>query len=230
LADVATDAQNSAPLLTVTINRDAAARFGIQPQLIDSTLNEAFGQDQVTQYFTNNSYYLILEVLPELQGRLQTLNELYIKAPSNGQLVPLSTLVRIDTAHIGPLLVSHSGQFPAVTVTFNLPPGVALGQAVDAITRAAAEIGMPQSLIGIVKKNGIMLVDFAINRERAGLPPREAIRQACLLRFRPIVMTTMTALLSGVALMVGHGAGSELRQPLGYSMVGGLALSQILTL
>jgi HAE1 family hydrophobic/amphiphilic exporter-1 len=218
-------------------------------------------------------------------------------------------VVRVDTAHIGPLLVSHSGQFPAVTLTFNLPPGVALGQAVDAINRAAAEIGMPQSLIGsfqgnaqafqaalsnepvliaaalvvvyvilgvlyesyihpltilstlpsagvgallallaggfdlsvigiigiilligIVKKNGIMLVDFAINRERAGLAPREAIRQACLLRFRPIVMTTMTALLSGVALMLSQGAGSELRQPLGYAMVGGLALSQALTL
>jgi len=309
LADVATDTQNTAPLLNITINRDAAARFGIQPQLIDNTLNAAFGQDQVTQYFTNNSYYVVVEVLPELRGRLQTLNELYIRAPANGQLVPLSTVVQIDTAHVGPLLVAHSGQFPAVTVTFNLPPGVSLGQAVDAITDAANEIGMPQSLIGsfqgnaqafqaalanepiliaaalvvvyvilgvlyesyihpltilstlpsagvgallalsiggfdlsvigiigiilligIVKKNGIMLVDFAINRERAGLAPREAIRQACLLRFRPIVMTTMTALLSGVALMLGQGAGSELRQPLGYSMVGGLAVSQVLTL
>jgi multidrug efflux pump subunit AcrB len=244
-----------------------------------------------------------------LQGKLRTLDDLYIKAPTNGQLVPLSTVIRVDTRHIGPLLVSHSGQFPAVTLTFNLPPGVALGQAVDAINRASAEIGMPQSLIGsfqgnaqafqaalsnepvliaaalvvvyvilgvlyesyihpltilstlpsagvgallalwaggfdlsvigiigiilligIVKKNGIMLVDFAINRERAGLEPREAVRQACLLRFRPIVMTTMTALLSGVALMLSQGAGSELRQPLGYSMVGGLALSQALTL
>ncbi|MGA8698654.1 MAG: efflux RND transporter permease subunit [Xanthobacteraceae bacterium] len=309
LADVATDAQNAAPLLTITINRDAAARFGIQPQQIDATINAAFGQDQVTQYFTNNSYYVVLEVLPELQGKLRTLDDLYIKAPTNGQLVPLSTVVQVDTTHIGPLLVSHSGQFPAVTLTFNLPPGVALGQAVDAINRASAEIGMPQSLIGsfqgnaqafqaalsnepiliaaalvvvyvilgvlyesyihpltilstlpsagvgallalwaggfdlsvigivgiilligIVKKNGIMLVDFAINRERAGLTPREAIRQACLLRFRPIVMTTMTALLSGLALMFSQGAGSELRQPLGYSMVGGLALSQALTL
>jgi len=309
LADVATDAQNAAPQLAITINRDAAARFGIQPALIDATLNDAFGQNQVTQYFTNNSYYVVLEVLPQLQGNLQTLNQLYIRAPATGQLVPLSTLVNVDNAHIGPLLVAHSGQFPAVTLTFNLPPGVALGQAVDAIQKAAAEIGMPQSLIGtfqgnaqafqaalsnepvliaaalvvvyvilgvlyesyihpltilstlpsagigallalsiggfdlsvigiigiilligIVKKNGIMLVDFAINRERAGLAPREAIRQACLLRFRPIVMTTMTALLSGLPLMLGHGAGSELRQPLGYSMVGGLALSQLLTL
>jgi multidrug efflux pump len=309
LADVATDAENAAPLLAITINRDAASRFGIQPALIDATLNDAFGQNQVTQYFTNNSYYVVLEVEPELQGRLQTLNQLYIRAPTNNQLVPLSTLVNVDSSQIGPLLVSHSGQFPAVTVTFNLPPGVALGQAVDAINKAANEIGMPQSLIGsfqgnaqafqaalsnepvliaaalvvvyvilgvlyesyihpltilstlpsagigalialslggfdlsvigiigiilligIVKKNGIMLVDFAINRERAGLAPREAIRQACLLRFRPIVMTTMTALLSGLPLMLGHGSGSELRQPLGYSMVGGLALSQLLTL
>ena len=122
LADVATDAQNAAPLLTVTINRDAAARFGIQPQVIDDTLNDAFGQADVTQYFTNNSYYVVLEVPPELQGKLETLNQIYIKAPTNGQLVPLSTLVSVDTSHIGPLLVSHSGQFPAVTLTFNLPP------------------------------------------------------------------------------------------------------------
>ncbi|MGD0025635.1 MAG: efflux RND transporter permease subunit, partial [Xanthobacteraceae bacterium] len=309
LADVASDAQNDAPLLTVTINRDAAARFGIQPQLIDDTLNDAFGQRQVTQYFTNNSYFLVLEVLPGLQESVQALNQIYVKAPTSGQLVPLSTLVSIDTNRIGPLLVSHSGQFPAVTLTFNLPPAVALGQAVDAIQQAATEIGMPQSLItsfqgnaqafqaalanepvliaaalvvvyvilgvlyesyihpltilstlpsagvgallalwaggfdlsvigiiglilliGIVKKNGIILVDFAISRERAGLPPREAVRQACLLRFRPIMMTTMTALLSGVPLMLGHGSGSELRQPLGYAMVGGLAFSQMLTL
>ncbi len=309
LADVATDAQNTAPQLTVTINRDAAARFGILPQVIDNTLDDAFGQDDVTQYFTNNSYYVVLEVTPDLQGSLQTLNDLYIKAPTNGQLVPLSTLVSVDTSHVGPLLVSHSGQFPAVTITFNLPAGVALGQAVDAISQVSDQISMPLSvvgtfqgnaqafqaalsnepiliaaslvvvyvilgvlyesyihpltilstlpsagvgallalslggfdlsvigiigiilLIGIVKKNGIMLVDFAINRERAGLPPREAIRQACLLRFRPIVMTTMTALLSGLPLMFGHGSGSELRHPLGYAMVGGLALSQLLTL
>jgi hydrophobe/amphiphile efflux-1 (HAE1) family protein len=309
LADVASDAQNQAPLVTVTINRDAASRFGIQPQVIDATLNDAFGQAQVTQYFTNNSYYLILEVTPSVQGRLDTLNQLYIRAPTNNQLVPLSTLVNVDTNHIGALLVSHSGQFPAVTLTFNLPPGVALSQAVDAIQHASDDIGMPSSmitsfqgnaqafqaalsnepvliaaalvvvyvilgvlyesyihpltilstlpsagvgallslwlggfdlsvigiigiilLIGIVKKNGIMLVDFAINRERAGLSPREAIRQACLLRFRPIMMTTMTALLSGMPLMFGSGSGSELRKPLGYAMVGGLALSQILTL
>ena len=309
LADVATDAQNRAPIVTITINRDAAARFGIQPQVIDNTLDDAFGQNDVTQYFTNNSYYVVLEALPKLQGSLETLRQLYIKAPTSGELVPLSTLVNINTSRIGPLLVSHSGQFPAVTITFNLPPGVALGQAVNAIQKVSDELGMPSSmigtfqgnaqafqagaveradpdrgfargrlrhsrravrelhpsaddpvdaavggrrrtpgadaggfdlsvigiigiilLIGIVKKNGIMLVDFAINRERAGLSPREAVRQACLLRFRPIVMTTMTALLSGLPLMFGHGSGSELRKPLGYAMVGGLALSQILTL
>jgi hydrophobe/amphiphile efflux-1 (HAE1) family protein len=309
LADVASDSQNQAPLLTVIINRDAASRFGISPALIDATLNDAFGQAQVTQYFTNNSYYLILEVPPSMQGNANTLNDLYVKSPNNGQLVPLSTLVTVDTTHIGALLVAHSGQFPAVTLTFNLPPGVALSQAVTAIQRASDEIGMPSSLItsfqgnaqafqaalsnepvliaaalvvvyvilgvlyesyihpltilstlpsagvgalltlwlggfdlsvigiiglilliGIVKKNGIMLVDFAINRERSGLSPRDAVRQACLLRFRPIMMTTMTALLSGVPLMLGHGSGSELRQPLGYAMVGGLAFSQCLTL
>jgi multidrug efflux pump subunit AcrB len=310
LADVATDAQNRAPVLAIKINRDAASRFGIQPQLIDDTLNDAFGQRQVTQYFTNNSYYVILEVLPELQYDMQkAISQLYVKAPSNGQLVPLSTLLSVDTSQIGPLLVSHSGQFPAITITFNLPPGVALGQAVNAIQRTADQIGMPSSLItsfqgnaqafqaalsnepiliaaalvvvyvilgvlyesyihpltilstlpsagvgallclwaggfdlsvigiiglilliGIVKKNGIILVDFAISRERAGLAPREAVRQACLLRFRPIMMTTMTALLSGVPLMLGSGSGSELRQPLGYAMVGGLAFSQCLTL
>jgi hydrophobe/amphiphile efflux-1 (HAE1) family protein len=309
LADVASDAQNRAPIVTITINRDAAARFGIQPQVIDNTLDDAFGQNDVTQYFTNNSYYVVLEALPKIQGSLDTIRQLYIKAPTNGQLVPLSTLININTSHIGPLLVAHSGQFPAVTITFNLPPGVALGQAVNAIQKVSDDLGMPSSmigtfqgnaqafqaalsnepiliaaslvvvyvilgvlyesyihpltilstlpsagvgallalmlggfdlsvigiigiilLIGIVKKNGIMLVDFAINRERAGLSPREAVRQACLLRFRPIVMTTMTALLSGLPLMFGHGSGSELRKPLGYSMVGGLALSQILTL
>ena len=121
LADVATDAQNAAPQVTVTINRDAAARFGILPQVIDNTLNDAFGQNDVTQYFTNNSYYVVLEVSPDLRGKLDTFNQLYIKAPTNGQLIPLSTLVSVDTSHIGPLLVSHSGQFPAVTLTFNLP-------------------------------------------------------------------------------------------------------------
>ncbi|MFL5069279.1 MAG: multidrug efflux RND transporter permease subunit [Xanthobacteraceae bacterium] len=310
LADVSSDQQGAAPLMTVAINRDAAARFGIQPQLIDDTLNDAFGQRAVTQYSTQiNTYFVILGVLPELQKSPATLDQIYVKSPASGQLVPLSTLVDVDLEHTGPLSVSHQGQFPAVTLSFNLPAGVALGQAVEAIQRAEAELGKPPSLtgsfqgnaqafqsslasqpililaalvtvyvilgvlyesyihpltilstlpsagigallalwlggfdlsvigiigiillIGIVKKNGIILVDFAISREREGLDPEQAIREAALLRFRPILMTTMAALLGGVPLMLGHGAGSELRQPLGYAMVGGLALSQMLTL
>jgi multidrug efflux pump subunit AcrB len=309
LADVSTDQQSNAPLLSISINRDAAARFGIQPQVIDDTLNDAFGQRQVAQYFTQtNSYFVVLEVLPELQQDMKTLRQIYLKA-ADGQPVPLSTLVNVDSQKTGPLSVSHQSQFPAVTLSFNLPPGVALGQAVEAIGKAEAGIGKPASLIGsfqgnaqafrdslssepvlilaalivvyvilgvlyesfvhpitilstlpsagvgallalyaggfdlsvigivgiilligIVKKNGIMLVDFAIRREREGASAEDAIREACLLRFRPILMTTMAAILGGFALMFSHGAGSELRQPLGYAMVGGLALSQILTL
>jgi hydrophobe/amphiphile efflux-1 (HAE1) family protein len=310
LADTSTDQQGNAPQLQVTINRDAAARFGIQPQAIDDTLDDAFGQRQVGQYFTQtNSYFIVLEALPDLQQNVAGLDNIYVKAPGSGQLVPLSTLVNIDTSHTGSLSVSHQGQFPAVTLSFNLRPNVALGQAVSAIQTAEAQIGKPASvigsfqgnaqafqsslssepilivaallvvyvilgvlyesyihpltilstlpsagvgallalwaggfdlsvigiigiilLIGIVKKNGIMLVDFAITREREGVEPQAAIREACLLRFRPIMMTTMATLLSGLPLMLGTGSGSELRQPLGYAMVGGLVLSQLLTL
>jgi multidrug efflux pump subunit AcrB len=309
LADVSTDQQSNAPLLSISINRDAAARFGIQPQVIDDTLNDAFGQRQVAQYFTQtNSYFVVLEVLPELQRDIKTLDRIYLKA-ADGSPVPLSTLVNFDTDKTGALSVSHQSQFPAVTLSFNLPQGVALGQAVDAIRTAQTQIGKPDSLIGsfqgnaqafrdslssqpllilaalvvvyvilgvlyesfvhpitilstlpsagvgallalymggfdlsvigivgiilligIVKKNGIMLVDFAIKREREGESAEAAIREAALLRFRPILMTTMAALLGGLALMFSHGPGSELRQPLGYAMVGGLALSQVLTL
>jgi multidrug efflux pump subunit AcrB len=310
LAEVSTDLQANAPLLKVEINRDAAARFGIQPQLIDDSLNDAFGQRQVGQYFTQvNSYFIVLEALPELQKDLSALDQIYVKAPLTGQAVPLSTLVNVDSSQVGPLSVSHQGQFPAVTLSFNLAPGTSLGQAVAAIESAEREIGKPQSLIGsfqgnaqafqtslssepvlivaallvvyvilgvlyesyihpltilstlpsagvgalialwagkfdlsvigiigiilligIVKKNGIMLVDFAITREREGHAPMAAIREACLLRFRPIMMTTMATLLGGVPLMLGTGSGSELRQPLGYAMVGGLVVSQLLTL
>ena len=309
LVDVASDQQGDAPQLLATINRDAAARFGIQPQAIDDTLNDAFGQRQVAQYFTQtNSYFVVLEALPEQQEKPSSLDGLYVKSPS-GQSVPLSTLVSIDTNRVGPLSVSHQGQFPAVTLTFNLRPGVALGEAVAAIQQAERAIGKPQSLItsfqgnaqafqtslqsepllilaalvvvyvilgvlyesyihpltilstlpsagvgallalwvgrfglsvigiigiilliGIVKKNGIMLVDFAIQREHEGHSPEAAIREACLLRFRPIMMTTMATLLGGLPLMLGAGSGSELRQPLGYAMVGGLIFSQLLTL
>jgi HAE1 family hydrophobic/amphiphilic exporter-1 len=311
LADVSSDLLANAPQLKVTINRDQAARFGITPQMIDDTLNDAFGQRQITQYFTQlTTYFLILEILPELQKDLATLDRLYIKSPLTGAAVPLSTLVNVDSSKVGALSVAHQGQFPAVTLSFNLRPGVALGQAVEAIGQAEREINKPASiigtfqgnaqafqtalssepaliaaalivvyiilgvlyesfvhpltilstlpsagvgallalklghmdlsvigiigiilLIGIVKKNGIMLVDFAISAERGqGMPPLEAIRQACLLRFRPILMTTAAAMLAGVPLAFGTGTGSELRQPLGYAMVGGLALSQLLTL
>ena len=310
LTEVSTDQQSNAPLLTMAINRDAAARFGIQPQVIDDTLNDAFGQRQVGQYFTQtNAYFIVLEALPSLQESAAVLDQIYVKAPITGQAVPLSTLVSIDTNHTGPLSVSHQAQFPAVTLSFNLPPGTSLGQAVEAVTRAEQEIGKPQSLIGtfqgnaqafqdslssepilivaalfvvyvilgvlyesyihpltilstlpsagvgallalyaggfdlsvigiigiilligIVKKNGIMLVDFAIAGERDGMSPEAAIRAACLQRFRPIMMTTMATLLGGLPLMLGTGSGSELRQPLGYAMVGGLTMSQLLTL
>ena len=311
LADASTDLLAIAPRLRVTINRDQASRFGITPQMIDDTLNDAFGQRQITQYFTQlNTYWIILEVTPELQEFSTSLDRIYVKSPLTGSVLPLSALVTVDTTKVGPLSVSHQGQFPAVTLSFNLRPGIALGQAVDAILGAARDIGLPGSviatfqgnaqafqsslsstpaligaalvvvyiilgmlyesyihpltilstlpsagvgavlalraggmelsvmgiiaiilLIGIVKKNGIMLVDFAITAERDDhMTPLDAIRQACLLRFRPILMTTAAAMMAGVPLALGHGTGAELRQPLGYAMVGGLALSQLLTL
>jgi hydrophobe/amphiphile efflux-1 (HAE1) family protein len=311
LRDVASDQQNSSTKLSLVIDRDQAARFGIQPSLIDNTLYDAFGQRQVTQYFTQlASYHVVLEVLPSLQGKPETLNEIYIKSPATGAPVPLSTFTRFDTGHTSYLSINHQGQFPAVTLSFNLAAGVALGEAVTAIQKTAASIRMPAAihgtfqgtaqafqaslktapflilaalvvvyiilgvlyesyihpltilstlpsagvgallmlmlfhfdlsvvgligiilLIGIVKKNGIMMVDFAIHAERTQhLAPEAAIRQACLLRFRPIMMTTMAAILGALPLMLGRGTGSELRQPLGYTMVGGLVLSQMLTL
>jgi hydrophobic/amphiphilic exporter-1 (mainly G- bacteria), HAE1 family len=311
LRDVATDQQTNSSMLALDIDRDQAARFGIQPSLIDQTLDDAFGQRQVTQYFTQlNAYHVILEIPPAMQSDPQTLSKIYVKSPATGQMVPLSTFMKFDTRHTTYLSINHQGQFPAVTFSFNLAPGAALGDAVDAITRSASSIRLPASvhgsfqgtaqafqsslasqpylilaalvvvyiilgmlyesyihpltilstlpsagvgallilivcgfdlsvialigiilLIGIVKKNGIMMVDFAIQAEREQhLPPEAAIRQACLLRFRPIMMTTMAALLGALPLMLGHGTGSELRQPLGYTMVGGLVLSQALTL
>jgi HAE1 family hydrophobic/amphiphilic exporter-1 len=311
LRDVASDQQNSSTKLALVIDRDQAARFGIQPALIDNTLYDAFGQREVTQYFTQlNSYHVVLEVSPSLLGDPDTLHKIYIKSPLTNQMVPLSTFTKFDTGHTSYLSINHQGQFPAVTLSFNLAPGIALGDAVTAIQKVAASIHMPDSiqgtfqgtaqafqaslktapylilaallavyiilgvlyesyihpltilstlpsagvgallmlmlfhfdlsvvgligiilLIGIVKKNGIMMVDFAIHAEREQhLEPIAAIRQACLLRFRPIMMTTMAALLGALPLMLGRGTGSELRQPLGYTMVGGLVLSQMLTL
>jgi hydrophobe/amphiphile efflux-1 (HAE1) family protein len=311
LTDPSSDLVANGPQLKLTINEDQAARFGISTQTIDDTLDDAFGQRQITQFFTQlSTYWVIEEILPELQKSLDSLDRLYVKSPLTGSPVPLSSLVNVDSGKVGPLQVSHQSQFPAATLGFNLKPGVALGQAVNAINQAAQETGMPPSviatfqgnaqafqtslssepmliaaalvvvyiilgilyesfihpltilstlpsagvgallalqfghmdlsvigiigiilLIGIVKKNGIMLVDFAITAERDHhMEPLAAIREACLLRFRPILMTTAAAMLAGVPLALGHGTGSEIRQPLGYAMVGGLALSQLLTL
>ena len=311
LADVASDQQNAAAAAVITIDRDRASSFGITPAMIDSTLYDAVGQRQVSQYFTQvNSYHVVLEVTPQLQSDPDLFSKIFVNSPTTGRQVPLSTFVKVDTGKAAYLSINHQGQYPAVTLSFNLAPGVALGQAVDAIDKATADLGAPQTLtgafqgsaqafrdslstqpyliaaallavyivlgllyesyihpltilstlpsagvgallilmaggyelsvialigiillIGIVKKNGIMMVDFALTAEREqGLKPEEAIYRACLLRFRPIMMTTMCALLSGLPLMWGHGAGSELRRPLGYAMVGGLVLSQALTL
>ncbi len=311
LADLATDQQNEAAAAVLTIDRARAASFGISPALVDATLNDAIGQRQVAQYFTQtNSYHVILEVTPALQQDPSLFDKLYLTSPINGKQVPLSAFVKVDTSKTAYLQISHQGQFPAVTISFNLAPGVALGDAVKAIAKVQAEMGVPATLtgsfqgtakafgeslasqpyliaaallavyivlgllyesyihpltilstlpsaglgallilraggydlsvialigiillIGIVKKNGIMLIDFALSAERErGLEAHQAIYEACLLRFRPIMMTTMCALLSGLPLMLGHGAGSELRRPLGYAMVGGLLLSQAMTL
>jgi len=311
LTDVASDQQNAAGAATLTIDRARASSFGISPALIDATLYDAIGQRQVAQYFTQtNSYHVVLEVSPKLQEDPALFDKLYIVSPLTGQQVPLSAIVKVDTSRTAYLLISHQGQFPAVTISFNVAPGVSLGDAVKAIERAKVQMGVPATLsgsfqgtakafgeslatqpyliaaalmavyivlgllyesyihpltilstlpsagvgallvlrlggydlsvialigiillIGIVKKNGIMMIDFALNAERAqGLEAHEAIYQACLLRFRPIMMTTMCALLAGLPLMLGHGAGSELRRPLGYAMVGGLLVSQAMTL
>jgi HAE1 family hydrophobic/amphiphilic exporter-1 len=309
--DAATDLLANAPQLRIIIDRDQAARFGITPVAINNTLNDAYGQRQVTQYYTQlDTHWVILEINPELQGSFDSLDRLYVKSPLTGAAVPLSTLVTVDTTEVGALSVTHQDQFPSVTLSFSLRNGVALGQAVDSILQAANELRMPETvtgkftgtagafqtalsdelflvlaalvvvyiilgilyesfihpltilstlpsagigalialrfgnmdlsiigiigvilLIGIVKKNGIMLVDFAIAAERErSMPPVAAIREACLLRFRPILMTTTAALFAALPLAIGNGTGSEFRQPLGYAMVGGLVLSQLLTL
>jgi HAE1 family hydrophobic/amphiphilic exporter-1 len=311
LTDVTSDQQNEAPTAQLTIDRERASSYGISPVLVDATIYDAIGGRLVAQYFTQlNSYNVVLEVKPELQRDPRLFDRLFITSPLTGGQVPLSTFVKIDTTHTGYLSVNHQGQFPAVTVSFNLTPGHSLGQAVDAIQRAQTQMGVPATLsgsfqgsaqafgdslrtqpyliaaalvavyivlgllyesyihpltilstlpsagvgallilmaggydlsvialigiillIGIVQKNGIMMVDFALTAEREqGLSPRAAIYEACLLRFRPITMTTMCTLFAGLPLMIGHGAGSELRRPLGFAMVGGLALSQLLTL
>jgi multidrug efflux pump len=309
LRDVASDLQDNGLQAALVIDRNTASRLGITPASIDNTLYSAFGQRIVSTIFTQtNQYRVILEVKPEFRKGLDALNHIYV-ATRDGAQVPLSTITTLEQ-RATPLVVNHVGQFPATTISFNLAPGTSLGDAVDAIEQAKAEIGLPDStqisfqgaalafkaslsntlllilaaivtvyivlgvlyesyvhpvtilstlpsagmgallalmlfradlgivsvigiilLIGIVKKNAIMMIDFALEAERKeGLSPREAIYQACLLRFRPIMMTTMAALLGALPLMLGTGVGSELRRPLGISIVGGLIVSQVLTL
>jgi len=309
VADVATDQQNAGPRLDVTVNREVASSFGILPQTIDNTLDDAFGQRIVsTMYTPLNQYHVVLEVDPRFQTDPQALKNIYV-ASSSGQQVPLSTLTH-EAVLAAPIVINHQGLFPSTTISCNLLPGTSLGEVVTAIDQFAQQSGKPASLItsfqgnanafqsalsgevilvvaalvviyiilgvlyesvihpitilstlpsagigallllmavhvdfsviamigvilliGIVKKNGIMLVDFALQLERSeGASAEESIYKACLLRFRPILMTTMAALLGGVPLMLGTGAGSEIRQPLGYAIVGGLILSQVLTL
>jgi multidrug efflux pump len=309
LQDVASDAQNAGLQMTVTIDRDTAARMGISPQTIDDTLYDAFGQRQISTIFTQlNLYRVILEVKPEFQQDPDALNRIYVRSQTGDQ-VPLSAFCKFKE-RVAPLIVSHQGQFPAVTISFNTARNVSLGDATTAINKAEQELGMPPSvhaefegtasafndalgsepvlilaalitvyivlgvlyesyihpitiistlpsagvgaflalmvcgsefsvialigivlLIGIVKKNAIMMIDFALEAERdKGMSPEESIHQACLLRFRPIMMTTLAALLGGLPLALGTGIGSELRRPLGISIVGGLILSQVLTL
>jgi multidrug efflux pump len=310
LGDVASDISDQGLSVFVEIDRDQAARFGITPATVDNALYDSYGQRIVSTIFTNsNQYRVILEADPRLQTSLQSLSDIYLPSSVGTNPVPLATLAKFreETA---PLQVAHLGQFPAATVSFNLAPGAALGDAVEAIKQAQIDIALPASvitsfqgaalafqsslsnqlflilaaiitvyivlgvlyesfihpltilstlpsagigallalmmagddltivaiigiilLIGIVKKNAIMMIDFALDAERhEGKSPREAIYQACLLRFRPIMMTTMAAVLGALPLMLGTGAGSELRHPLGISIVGGLLLSQLLTL
>ncbi len=312
LTNVASDLQQQGLSVNLVIDRATASRFGITPATIDNVLYDAFGQRIISTYYTqSNQYRVILEVDPRLQKSLTGLSSLYLPSSSsstNGQ-VPLSAIAHIEQK-ASPLLITHFGQFPATTISFDTAPGYSLGAAITAIQQAEGQIGLPFSfitafqgtaaafqsslsnevfliiaavvamyivlgvlyesfvhpitilstlpsagvgallslmalrydldviaiigiilLIGIVKKNAIMMIDFALEAERVeGRSPRDAIYQACLLRFRPIMMTTMAAILGALPLMLGTGTGSELRQPLGVAIVGGLIVSQMLTL
>jgi multidrug efflux pump len=309
LTDVATDQQTLGAQAKLVIDRVTASRLGITPQAIDNVLYDAFGQRQVTTLFTQlNQYHLILETLPELQTDPAKLNNIYVNS-SSGVAVPLSAFTHFESG-TAPLVINRQGQFPSVTISFNLAPGTALGQATAAVEQTQKELGMPLSvqasfqgtaasfqsslknevwlilaaivtvyivlgvlyesyihpitilstlpsagvgailalmvchselgvvaligiilLIGIVKKNAIMMIDFALEAERhEHKKPLDAIYQACLLRFRPIMMTTFAALFGGLPLALGNGVGAELRRPLGITIVGGLLLSQVLTL
>jgi multidrug efflux pump len=309
IVDVNTDQQNRGLQSLVTYDRETAARFGISPQLIDNTLYDAFGQRQVsTMYKSLNQYHVVMEAAPRYWQNPETLRDIYVRAP-NGQQVPLSAIAHYGPA-IAPLSVNHQGLFPSVTISFNLQPGVALGDAEMAVDAAARKIGLPPTiqtmftgtaaayqdslnsepyliaaalaavylmlgilyesyihpvtilstlpsagvgallalrlthtdlsvismigiilLIGLVKKNGILIVDFALAAERTEhKSPRDAIFEASLLRFRPILMTTFAAMLGALPLALGQGTGSELRRPLGITIIGGLLMSQALTL
>ncbi|HZQ21561.1 MAG TPA: multidrug efflux RND transporter permease subunit [Terriglobales bacterium] len=309
LRDVASDQQNNGLQADLVIDRDTASRLGVLPQAIDDTLYDAFGQRQVSTMFTQlNQYHVVLEVKPDFQEHPDDLSNIYVKS-GTGMQVPLSAFTHVETRNTA-LAINHQGQFPVVTLSFNLAPGESLGDATRAIEQAEREIGLPQSvhtafqgtaaafrnslasepwlilaaivtvyivlgvlyesyihpvtilstlpsagvgailallitgndlsvvaligiilLIGIVKKNAIMMIDFALEAERVEKKsPEEAIYQASLLRFRPIMMTTMAALLGGLPLALGRGTGSELRHPLGITIVGGLLVSQLLTL
>jgi len=309
LTDVASDQQSTGRVLKIEVNRQLAQQLGINPSVVDSILYDAFGQRVAARIYTRlNQYFVILEAEPDFQLGPNALSRIYATA-SSGRQVPLSEFAKI-TSRVAPIAVNHQGQFPSVTLSFNLPPNVPIGAAVTAIQQATKELDLPPSiatgfqgsaqafqnslsstpililaaliavyiilgmlyesmihpitiistlpaaglgalltlmlvgmpldvigiigiilLIGIVKKNGIMLVDFALVGERErGLSTEDAIHEACLLRFRPILMTTMCALLAGIPLMLGTGIGSEIRQPLGYAIVGGLLVSQVLTL
>jgi hydrophobe/amphiphile efflux-1 (HAE1) family protein len=309
LTDVASDQQTDGRVMKIEVNRQVASQLGINPSVVDSILYDAFGQRVAARLYTRlNQYFVILEVQPDFQLGPNALSRIYATS-SSGTQVPLSQFATI-TSTVAPIAVNHQGQFPSVTLSFNLPPNTSIGAAVTAIQQATKELRLPPSiatsfqgsaqafqsslsstpililaaliavyiilgmlyestihpitiistlpsaglgalltlmlfgmpldvigiigiilLIGIVKKNGIMLVDFALVGERErGLSTEDAIHEACLLRFRPILMTTMCALLGGVPLMLGTGIGSEIRQPLGYAIVGGLLVSQVLTL
>jgi multidrug efflux pump len=309
LTDIASDLQNQGLQAYVDINRDSAGRLGITPAAIDTALYNAFGQRLISTIYTQATQYrVVLEVKPEFRSGPDALKDIYV-APASGPQVPLSSIAQFTTG-TAPLAINHIGQFPAVTISFNLAPRYSLGHAVDAIQAVEREIGLPASvqtafqgaaasfrdslsstlllilaavvtmyivlgvlyesyihpvtilstlptatvgalaalllagsqlgivaiigiilLIGIVKKNAIMMIDFALEAERhEGKSPREAIFQACLLRFRPILMTTCASLFGALPLMLGTGVGSELRHPLGLTMVGGLIVSQVLTL
>jgi multidrug efflux pump subunit AcrB len=309
LRDVSTDQQDKGMEEQLVIDRDTVSRLGVNMATIDNVLYDAFGQRQVSTVFTQlNEYHLVMEVSPEFQQNPDSLKAIYAPSSNNTE-VPLSAFTRFEQKNIA-LAVNHQSQFPAVTLSFNLAPGVSLGQAVDAINATEKQIGLPTSiqasfkgtaqafqsslsnepflilaaliavyivlgvlyesyihpvtilstlpsagigailalvmcrtelsviaiigiilLIGIVKKNAIMMIDFALDAERKGAKsPTEAIHEACILRFRPIMMTTMAALLGAVPLALGTGTGSELRRPLGISIVGGLLVSQMLTL